>query len=91
MVTLFGCCFIILGINAYKQLKHRVPIQNKSSTYFNGTDYFDTTVIFISLDGFRNDYLERKVTPNIESIGKEGAPKQPSFIHLNKVNSITRY
>jgi predicted AlkP superfamily pyrophosphatase or phosphodiesterase len=38
-------------------------------SYFNGTTYFDSTVIYISLDGFRNDYLERKVTPNIDLLG----------------------
>lgn len=42
----------------------------KLHLYFNGTTYFDSTVIYISLDGFRNDYLDRKVTPNIDLIGK---------------------
>lgn len=40
------------------------------SLYYNGTAYFDSTVIYISLDGFRNDYLDRKVTPNIDLLGK---------------------
>jgi predicted AlkP superfamily pyrophosphatase or phosphodiesterase len=41
----------------------------KNNLYYNGTTYYDSTVIFISLDGFRNDYLQRKVTPNIDLIG----------------------
>jgi hypothetical protein len=40
--------------------------------YYNGSTYFDSTVIYISLDGFRNDYLARKVTPNIDLLGKSG-------------------
>jgi predicted AlkP superfamily pyrophosphatase or phosphodiesterase len=41
-----------------------------SKLYYNGTAWFDSTVIYISLDGFRNDYLDRKVTPNIDLLGK---------------------
>lgn len=42
----------------------------KLHLYYNGSSYFDSTVIYISLDGFRNDYLDRKVTPNIDLLGK---------------------
>ncbi|KAF7722987.1 hypothetical protein EC973_002457 [Apophysomyces ossiformis] len=38
--------------------------------YNNGTHSFGPTVIFISLDGFRNDYLERNITPNLAHFGK---------------------
>lgn len=41
----------------------------KNGLYYNGTAYFDSTVIYISLDGFRNDYLDRKITPNIHLLG----------------------
>lgn len=46
-----------------------VSNNNESALYYNGSTYFDSTVIYISLDGFRNDYLDRRVTPNIELLG----------------------
>lgn len=46
-----------------------VSNNNKSALYYNGSTYFDSTVIYISLDGFRNDYLDRRITPNIELLG----------------------
>ncbi|KAI9301997.1 hypothetical protein BJ944DRAFT_128002 [Cunninghamella echinulata] len=51
-------------------------------SYYNGTHYFGPTVILISLDGFRNDYLERGVTPNIMNFGLKGVQADymlPSF------------
>lgn len=38
--------------------------------YHNGTDYFASTVVLISLDGFRPDYLNRGLTPNLKQFGK---------------------
>lgn len=38
--------------------------------YHNGTDYFAATVVLISLDGFRPDYLNRGITPNLRKFGK---------------------
>lgn len=35
----------------------------------NGTDYFASTVILISLDGFRPDYLNRGKTPHMRQFG----------------------
>ncbi|KAI8879406.1 Phosphodiest-domain-containing protein [Backusella circina FSU 941] len=90
MLTLSACCFFIIGLNTFKRQKQ--PLQTKSTLYFNGTDYFDTTVIFISLDGFRNDYLERKVTPNIESIALQGIRAEhmyPSFPSITFPNHWT--
>lgn len=40
--------------------------------YYNGSDYFASTVVLISLDGFRPDYMNRGVTPNLRKFGKEG-------------------
>lgn len=37
--------------------------------YYNGSDYFASTVILISLDGFRPDYLNRGKTPNMKEFG----------------------
>jgi predicted AlkP superfamily pyrophosphatase or phosphodiesterase len=56
----------------------------KKALYFNGSAYFDSTVIYISLDGFRNDYLDRKVTPNIQLLGKLSLLDFiSSFFHAN--------
>lgn len=38
--------------------------------YHNGSDYFASTVVLISLDGFRPDYLNRGITPNLRQFGK---------------------
>jgi predicted AlkP superfamily pyrophosphatase or phosphodiesterase len=43
---------------------------NPSATFFNGSHTFDATVIMISLDGFRADYLDRDVTPTLHRLGK---------------------
>lgn len=60
--------------------------EEKSHLYYNGSTYFDSTVIYISLDGFRNDYLDRKVTPNIDLLGKS----QQSFIMQNRWTDCTK-
>lgn len=43
---------------------------NPSATFFNGSHTFDATVIMISLDGFRADYLDRNITPALHKLGK---------------------
>ncbi|KAI7871484.1 hypothetical protein BDF14DRAFT_1055954 [Spinellus fusiger] len=45
---------------------HRVP----ERMFYNGTESFGSTVIMISLDGFRSEYLSREITPNLQRIGK---------------------
>ncbi|KAI8643750.1 alkaline-phosphatase-like protein [Parasitella parasitica] len=40
--------------------------------YNNGTDYFASTVILISLDGFRPDYLNRGKTPHMKKLADDG-------------------
>lgn len=44
--------------------------RGEDKLYSNGTDDFGSTVVLISLDGFRPDYLERDVTPNLNKFGK---------------------
>lgn len=44
--------------------------RGEDKVYNNGTVDFATTVILISIDGFRPDYLERGVTPNLNQFGK---------------------
>lgn len=38
----------------------------------NGTDLFGPTVLMISVDGLRGDYLDRGLTPHLLEIGKKG-------------------
>jgi len=48
----------------------------------NGTNEFSSTVLIISLDGFRPDYIDRDVTPNMHALREKGvAPEfmRPSF------------
>jgi predicted AlkP superfamily pyrophosphatase or phosphodiesterase len=50
------------------------------------------TVILISIDGFRPDYLDRKVTPNLNAIAKTGvlaAGMRPSFPSITFPNHYT--
>lgn len=42
---------------------------NASATFYNGSETYDATVIMISLDGFRADYLERNNTPTLSRLG----------------------
>lgn len=69
MVLLLCGLGLFLGLTkiVMHELEKTALIKNK--LYYNGTDYFDSTVIYISLDGFRNDYLDRNVTPNIHLLG----------------------
>lgn len=43
---------------------------------YNGSETFDPTVILVSLDGFRPDYLERNRTPHLLNLGKHCILKQ---------------
>lgn len=81
LFILFLCGFFLLVVklstNGLRRYSHK-GVQ----PYYNGTTYYDTTVIYISLDGFRNDYLERNVTPNIDLITQQGISAKymmPSF------------
>ncbi|KAG0744773.1 hypothetical protein G6F62_010205 [Rhizopus arrhizus] len=54
-------------------LGHMNPMKRAAEKlYFNGTDYFAPTVVLISLDGFRPDYLERNITPHLDALANEG-------------------
>jgi ectonucleotide pyrophosphatase/phosphodiesterase family member 5 len=48
-------------------------------------------LILVSIDGFRPDYLERGVTPNLKSLAKDGAvgAMRPSFPSLTFPNHYT--
>ncbi|KAJ2840876.1 hypothetical protein FBU31_000017 [Coemansia sp. 'formosensis'] len=38
----------------------------------NGTHWYQPTIILVSLDGFRADYLDRGITPELLNIGRKG-------------------
>ena len=70
---------IIRGLSRPVRPNHRtttVPITS------NGTNDFQPTVLLISLDGFRPDYIDIGVTPNMHRLREIGvAPEymKPSF------------
>ncbi|GAA5867801.1 hypothetical protein JCM3774_005857 [Rhodotorula dairenensis] len=56
---------------------------------WNGTHWFDPTVILISLDGVRTDYLEEGLTPHLLDISRKGIRAEymrPSFPTLTFPN-----
>ncbi|KAI8060816.1 alkaline-phosphatase-like protein [Gongronella butleri] len=61
-------------------------------TFHNGTHYFGPTVILISIDGFRSDYLQRGVTPNMLQFASQGVRAEymtPSFPSITFPNHWT--
>ncbi|CAO3610014.1 unnamed protein product [Cunninghamella blakesleeana] len=68
------------------------PYDKIDKSYYNGTHYYGPTVILISLDGFRNDYLQRGVTPNLLNFASKGMQAeylQPSFPSITFPNHWT--
>ncbi|GAA98799.1 uncharacterized protein L969DRAFT_76526 [Mixia osmundae IAM 14324] len=53
---------------AYNEDEH----DTRPAPYSNGTAKFRKTVIIVSLDGVRPDYLERSLTPNLVDISEKG-------------------
>ncbi|KAG0165386.1 hypothetical protein DFQ28_008723 [Apophysomyces sp. BC1034] len=60
---------IVVRKYALSHEKHRTV----DPLYSNGTHQFRTTVILISLDGFRPEYLERNVTPHLAQLGQKAS------------------
>lgn len=56
------------NIKCNPKIAHSIPLAPKVLS--NGTDEFDPTVIILSFDGFRAEYLNRGLTPNMLSVGK---------------------
>ena len=54
----------------YAHDKEQHNMHPAQKLYNNGSHLFAPTVMYISLDGFRNDYLDRGVTPNLAKFGK---------------------
>ncbi|KAL8277172.1 hypothetical protein RQP46_010420 [Phenoliferia psychrophenolica] len=62
---------------------------------WNGTHWWDRTVLLVSLDGVRADYLEKGLTPHLVGIAKKGLraeylkPVFPSLTFPNHYSLIT--
>ncbi|KAK4700203.1 hypothetical protein P7C70_g6048, partial [Phenoliferia sp. Uapishka_3] len=69
--------------------------QEGNGARWNGTHWFDRTVLLVSLDGVRADYLERGLTPHLVGIAKKGLraeflkPVFPSLTFPNHYSLIT--
>ncbi|KAJ1728326.1 hypothetical protein LPJ61_004091 [Coemansia biformis] len=61
----------------------------------NGTHLFRPTLVLVSLDGFRADYLGRGLTPNLVRLGRQGlradymVPSFPSSTFPNHYSIVT--
>ncbi|KAJ5274052.1 Alkaline phosphatase-like alpha/beta/alpha [Penicillium angulare] len=85
--------FLILVLGAYKASTgfraSQIPLQSLLS---NGTALFAPTTILISLDGFRADFLDRGLTPSLNSLVADGVSPQymnPSFPSVTFPNHFT--
>jgi predicted AlkP superfamily pyrophosphatase or phosphodiesterase len=68
------------------------PAPSIAKTLYNGTHIFKPTTILISLDGFRADFLNRGLTPTLQSFIEQGvAPEymMPSFPSVTFPNHFT--
>ncbi|KAK8168404.1 alkaline-phosphatase-like protein [Phyllosticta citrichinensis] len=85
--------FLVLFIFAYRISGFR-PTKHyeKQPMRWNGTSHFAPTTILISLDGFRADFLQRKLTPTLQSFIDTGISPQymlPSFPSVTFPNHYT--
>ncbi|KAE8150287.1 alkaline-phosphatase-like protein [Aspergillus avenaceus] len=81
--------FLIFLLGAYKASRATDPAALLLS---NGTALFAPTTIFISLDGFRADFLHRSLTPTLRQFITEGISPQymlPSFPSVTFPNHFT--
>ena len=83
--------FLILAFGAYKA-SSRFRHAQSEPTWSNGTHLFAATTILISLDGFRADFLNRGLTPALNSFIASGISPQymlPSFPSVTFPNHFT--
>ncbi|KAJ2401301.1 hypothetical protein GGI23_001491, partial [Coemansia sp. RSA 2559] len=71
------------------------PHGAEDSLVSNGTHWFRPTLIVVSLDGFRADYMDRGFTPELVKLGKRGlradymVPSFPSSTFPNHYTIVT--
>ncbi|KAF5018423.1 hypothetical protein F66182_9597 [Fusarium sp. NRRL 66182] len=92
--SLIAIGFAILILMAWKLSKNRKTryVKIKQTLVSNGTALFAPTTLIISLDGFRADFLQRGLTPILNSFVAEGvSPKwmHPSFPSVTFPNHYT--
>ncbi|KAM0417293.1 hypothetical protein ACHAPT_012734 [Fusarium lateritium] len=90
--SLIAIGFAILILMAWKLSKNRKGKPIKQTLVSNGTALFAPTTLIISLDGFRADFLQRGLTPTLNSFIAEGvSPKwmHPSFPSVTFPNHYT--
>ncbi|CAB4386770.1 unnamed protein product [Rhizophagus irregularis] len=73
--------------------RNKIPFIPPSGALFsNGTHKFHNTVIIVSFDGLRSDYLDRNVTPTINEFVQKGVKAEhmiPSFPSMTFPNHYT--
>ncbi|KAK0655791.1 alkaline-phosphatase-like protein [Cercophora newfieldiana] len=92
--AIIAVAFTILVLLAWKlSIERRArPHTDASRLISNGTAMFAPTTILISLDGFRADFLNRGLTPKLNSFIKEGVSPLymlPSFPSVTFPNHFT--
>jgi predicted AlkP superfamily pyrophosphatase or phosphodiesterase len=84
---------LLFGAHKASSKKHELaPTEHRLTRYNNGTHIFRPTTILISLDGFRADFLNRKITPALNAFIASGvSPKYmlPSFPSVTFPNHFT--
>lgn len=71
------------------------PPPNGPQLRNNGTELFKETVVLISLDGFRREYLDRELTPNLQRLRSTGVQAEymesafPSTTFANHYSLVT--
>ncbi|KAI9497765.1 hypothetical protein BDB00DRAFT_590974 [Zychaea mexicana] len=70
LAAFFGMFLLMFKVVLIVVLHSEMAERGPDRVLFNGTEYFDPTVILISLDGFREDYLHRNITPHLAYFGK---------------------
>ncbi|KAJ5900052.1 Type I phosphodiesterase/nucleotide pyrophosphatase/phosphate transferase [Penicillium taxi] len=93
VVTLILVLFLILLLGAYKASGNYRALRLKHAPLLsNGTALFAPTTLLISLDGFRADFLDRGLTPSLNSLVANGISPQymnPSFPSVTFPNHFT--
>ena len=83
--------FAILLLGAYQASRHSRSNQ-AVKLLSNGSSTFEPTTVLISLDGFRADFLNRGLTPTLNSFIAQGVSPQymlPSFPSVTFPNHFT--
>ncbi|KKZ67479.1 ectonucleotide pyrophosphatase/phosphodiesterase family member 1/3 [[Emmonsia] crescens] len=84
--------FLILFLGAYKESGGFRSSRRHRTILSNGTSLFAPTTILISLDGFRSDFLNRGLTPTLNSFIANGISPDymlPSFPSVTFPNHFT--